>query len=312
MEKDIKKIKLIVISGPTASGKTALALEMAKRFDGEIISADSMQIYKGMDIATAKPSLSEQSLVKHHLIGFLEQSETFSVAMFKSLADAAICEIVSRGKMPILVGGTGLYIDAVINNLTYMENTNSPQIRSMLQSRLEIEGGSKLYQELLNIDPVTAEKIHPNNTVKLLRALEIYYSNGQTLTKQNEHSKSNSNPYDVRMICLFAQNRDYLYNRINQRVDNMLEVGLLEEAKSFYENKISNTSAQAIGYKELKPYIDGISSLGECVDNLKKATRRYAKRQLTWFRRYDKITWIPIDKHKTVEEQADICQNILN
>ncbi len=292
----MEKIKIIAVVGPTASGKTSLAVKLAKKFDGEVISADSMQIYKGMDIATAKPDAEETSGIPHHLISIISPDEEFSVSRFCNLAGEAVKDIVSRGKVPVLAGGTGLYVDNFLGNTTFLENTKNDAIRKELNERVQKEGTESLYNELKEKDPSAAEKIHPNNALKIIRALEIFYSSGMTLTNQNELSHLNESPYESLIIGLNATDRDFLYDRINRRVDIMVEMGLLEETKKFYETETASTACQAIGYKEMKPYLDGLISLDEAKDNLKQATRRYAKRQLTWFRRNEKTKWLNIDE----------------
>ena len=285
-----------VIAGPTASGKTSLSIELAKRYNGEIVSADSMQIYKNMDIATAKPDEEEMRGIPHHLIGIINPDDEFSVAQYKTRAIEAIEDILSRGKMPIVVGGTGLYIDTLINNTEFLDYEKS-DIRSTLEKRNENEGTEGLWNELNCIDPQTAQKLHLNDTKRIIRALEVYYSTGKTITEQRELSHINESPYNWCLIGLNADDRQYLYDRINLRVDIMLEMGLLKEAEEFFSSDVSHTAIQAIGYKELKPYIDGEKSLDDAVEKLKMETRRYAKRQLTWFRRYSDINWFMIDRY---------------
>ena len=301
----MEKIRTVCVCGPTASGKTALGVALAEKLHGEVISADSMQIYKFVDIASAKPTPDEMRGIRHHLIDFVDPSENYSVAQYTLDANKAADEIVGRGKMPIIVGGTGLYIECFINNITLLDDGFDEDIRSMLRSRIESEGSEKLYNELVSIDPAAAAKIHPNNFVKLLRALEVYYSSGMTLTKQNELSKQHPSRFDNTTVFLNCKNRDYLYRRIESRVDRMLEAGLVEEAKRYYSLGCSSTSSQAIGYKELKPFLDGVASLDECVDNLKKATRNYAKRQLTWFRRNKDAKEFFIDEYSSLEDLTE-------
>ncbi len=291
----MNKPLVAVVAGPTASGKTALGIEIAKRFGGEIISADSMQIYKNMDIATAKPTEFEQSQAKHHLIGFLSPGENFSVAKYKELAERAIDDILSRGKLPVIVGGTGLYIDTLINNTEFL-NYEKSDIRESLEKRADSEGAETLLSELKKVDPETAERLHINDRKRIIRALEVYYSTGKTITTQCELSHINESKYRFVVIGLTAENRQYLYDRINLRVDMMIDEGLIEEAKRFYSLNLGSTAKQAIGYKELKPYLDGLISLDEATEKLKMETRRYAKRQLTWFRRNKNIHWLEIDK----------------
>ncbi len=310
----MKKIKIVTVVGPTASGKTSLAVKLAEMFDGEVISADSMQVYKGMDIATAKPDETEKAGIRHHLISIIPPEEEFSVSMFKELAEKAAFDISERGKLPVLAGGTGLYVDCFLKNTTFLENTKNEEIRNKLKNRLEKEGNKSLYDELCEKDSQAAEKIHPNNSLKIIRALEILYSSGETLTTQNEKSHKNESPFESLIIGLTAKNRDYLYERINKRVDLMLEKGLVEEARNFFETKAASTALQAIGYKELKPYLDGFIPLEEAAENLKRATRRYAKRQLTWFRRNGDIRWINIDEctsSELVEKAAEMTKEFL-
>lgn len=267
-------IPLLVVAGPTASGKTALAVQLALHFGGEVVSADSMQVYKGMDIAAAKPSAQEMRGVPHHLMSIIERSERFSVARYAPLAHHAIQDIHARGRLPILCGGTGLYIQAVTENLTLTQGdfSHSPP-------------GGASWEQLQRIDPAAAEKIHPNDTKRIAHALQLYSSTGVTLTEQNQRSRQNSSPYNARMIFLHARERQVLYDRINRRVDSMLEQGLLEEAAAWRQQAPGETAAQAIGYKELEPYFLGACTLEQAVEHLKQETRRYAKRQLSWFRR---------------------------
>ncbi len=292
----MEKIKIVAVVGPTASGKTSLAVKLAKTFDGEVISADSMQVYKGMDIATAKPDDEEMSGVPHHLISIISPDEEFSVARFRQFATEAVKDIVNRGKLPIIAGGTGLYVDSFLGNTNFLENTKNDKVRLELTNRLEKEGIESLYNELKEKDPSAAEKIHPNNSLKIIRALEILYSSGKTLTRQNELSHLEESPYESFIIGLNAKDREFLYDRINRRVDIMESNGLVEEARMFFESESASTACQAIGYKEMKPYLDGLISLEEAKNNLKQATRRYAKRQLTWFRRNENVNWLNIDE----------------
>ena len=290
----MKKPLIVVVLGPTASGKTSLGIEIAEKFDGEIVSADSMQIYENMDIATAKPSVSELARVRHHLIGFVPMGESYSVAKYKQEALSAINDIISRGKLPVVVGGTGFYIDTLVKNTEFFDY-ESTDIREKLEKRCESEGIEALYSELESIDPETASRLHINDTKRIIRALEVYHLTGKTISLQAELSHLNESAYNWCLIGLRAEDRQYLYDRINRRVDIMLEQGLLREAEAFFASDISDTAAQAIGYKELKPYIDGLVTLEEATEKLKMETRRYAKRQLTWFRRNPDINWLDID-----------------
>ena len=291
---NLKAGQKVAIVGPTASGKTSLSIEVAKRFKGEIVSADSMQIYKKMNIATAKPTEEEMAEVKHHLIGFVDMDDSYSVARYKRAALEAMDTISAEGKLPVIVGGTGFYVDTLLKNTEFLDYEKS-DIREKLSERVEKEGIEVLYKELQGIDPVTAQRLHINDEKRIIRALELYYSTGKTITEQSENSHNVESEYDWCIIGLKANERQYLYDRINLRVDMMLEEGLIEEAEEFFDSDYSDTAKQAIGYKELKPYLDGAVCLEEAVEKLKMETRRYAKRQLTWFRRNPDIRWLDID-----------------
>ena len=298
----MKKTKIIVVVGPTASGKTSLGIHLAQKLGGEVVSGDSMQIYKDMNIATAKPTEEEMQGVKHHLIGFVNPEDEYSVASFCSDAKRVVEDIASRGKTPVLVGGTGLYIDAFINNTEFFDNANSKTVRAELYKELNENGIEKLYNELLSVDSEAAKKIHPNNEVRVIRALEIYRLTGKNLTEQNKSSHENESPYEPLYIGISYKDREKLYERINKRVDLMYDTGLLEETKEFYKKHPSQTAVNAIGYKELKPYLDGEKTLEECLEHLKQSTRRYAKRQLTWFNRNEKINWVYPDLYNDINE----------
>lgn len=307
----MNKPLVVVVLGPTASGKTSLGIEIAEHFGGEIVSADSMQIYENMDIATAKPTASELARVKHHLIGFVPAGESFSVAKYKEKAIEAIDDILSRNKLPVVVGGTGLYIDTLIKNTEFFDYEES-DIREKLEDRCNKDGIEALFNELKTVDPITADRLHINDTKRIIRALEVYYSTGMTISRQDELSHMKESKYRFCLIGLNANHRQYLYDRINLRVDLMLEEGLIAEAESFFASDISKTAAQAIGYKELKPYFDSLVTLEEATEKLKMETRRYAKRQLTWFRRNLDIHWFNIDEYDkcTLTERAfEIIEN---
>ena len=291
----MKKPLAVALVGPTASGKSSLAVKIAKHFTGEVVSADSMQIYKRMDIATAKVTAEEMQGVPHHLIDFVEPWESFSVAEYKALALSCIGDIVKRGKLPVLAGGTGFYVDTVINNTSFLDYEKT-DIRKKLLLRAESEGIEALWNELSKVDKESAEKIHKNDLKRIVRALELYSATGKTMTEQRRLSHLEESGYSFCLIGLTAENRQFLYDRIDRRVDLMLKNGLLEESKSFFELEHSQTAKQAIGYKELKPYFDGVLTLEEATENLKRETRRYAKRQLSWFRRNENINWLYIDK----------------
>ncbi len=288
-----KKTKIIAIVGPTASGKSSLALEIAKRNKGEIISCDSMQIYKRMNIGTAKPTADELAAVRHHLIDIIEPTESFSSEDYVQYATAAIEDCVSRKKLPIICGGTGLYLDALLRGGNAAPSVGDPEIREKLKARVRRKGISVLYEELRVVDPESAAIIHPNNEHRIIRALEIYYACGKTKSELDKLSQSFESPYDATVICLSYFDRELLYWRIEQRVDLMLADGLLEETEALMKEGIfeqNGTAAQAIGYKELLGYLDGTRTLEEAIDDLKTATRRYAKRQLTWFRAKSYVT----------------------
>ena len=303
-----KKNPVIYIVGPTASGKTSISVELAKKFGGEIISGDSMQIYKEMHIATAAPDESEKQGIPHHLFEFLEPSEKFSVSQYVKMADEVIKDIFSRGKIPFVVGGTGLYMSALSEHLDFGDDSPNEDIRKSLEKRAEEYGLETLYQTLTEIDPKAAEKISPNDKKRILRAIEVYEISGKTKTQRDKYSKISGPVYDNLFIGLTYVNRETLYNRINQRVDIMLENGILEEAGSAL-GKISGTAAQAIGHKEFAEYLYGNMSLEDAVEHLKMQTRRYAKRQLTWFRRNENINWIFMDEE---ENPLDTATCIIN
>ena len=307
----MKKIPVVVVAGPTASGKTALGVEICKHFSGEVVSADSMQIYKGMDIATAKPTKDEMQGIPHHLIDIISPGETFSAAKFKEYAAECIDGIVSRGNLPVIVGGTGLYIDTLVNNITLTETDTDPSLREALIKKCERCGAQAMLDELAAIDPDYAANLHPNNTKRILRALELWYSSGVRMSQQIALSRLNPSPYDVCYIVLDVNNREFLYDRINKRVDIMLEQGLVNEAAEFISNS-GETSSQAIGYKELRPYFNNETSLQEAVDSLKQSTRRYAKRQLTWFRRNENAKKLYIDAYNSKKELAQAAFKIIN
>lgn len=299
-----EKIKLLAVVGPTASGKTELAVRLAQHYNGEIISADSMQIYKGMDIATAKPTEEEKHGIVHHLMDFLDPDTEFSVSDYTELAHKAASDISSRGKLPILCGGTGLYVRSFLENIKFSEEETNIKLRNELNHRYNEEGGEKLLEYLSGFDPETASSLVPQNGKRIIRAVEIYMTTGITMSEHIRRSRLIPSPYDYTVIGLTYSDRQILYDRINKRVDMMIKNGLIKETKEFYGINAGNTASAAIGYKELKPYLDGKITLPEAVENLKKATRHYAKRQLTWFRRDKYINWIYADKCKDVFYEA--------
>ena len=307
----MQKQPLIVIVGPTASGKTSLSIEIAKRFNGEIVSADSMQIYKGMSISTAKPTNDEMQGINHYLIDFLEPEKSFSVANYVQKANDSISNIAAKGKTPVVVGGTGLYINSLIDNIKFDDTCSNDEIRNRLTALAESEGKHFLWEMLNKVDSDTAKITHENNLSRVIRALEVYELTGITLTEQKQISRSVETPYRFVIIGLNFSDRELLYRRINKRVDTMVEQGLVDEARSVYENNKLKTAHQAIGYKELIPFFEKQDSLENCLEKIKLETRHYAKRQLTWFRRDKRIEWVEIDKYNNLCDLTEKVQNII-
>ncbi len=296
------KIYVLAVVGPTASGKTKLSVELAKKLNGQIVSADSMQIYKGMDIGTAKPTVEEMQGIEHHLMGFLDSDKIFSVAMYVEMAHKVIANISKDNVLPIITGGTGLYVDSLLNNIKFLDNTSDEKIRDKYNNLLEEKGIDFLLEKLKLVDEDSYKRLlEQRNPKRVIRALEFFDVTGTTITEQNILSKQDS-PYNVVKIGLTCKDRQLLYDRINLRVDLMLKQGLLEEAETILNSNLSETAKKAIGYKEFLRYFNGESSLEECVELLKMNTRRYAKRQLTWFRRDEDINWIYIDEYNTFDE----------
>ena len=285
-------IKAVFIVGPTASGKTSLSIEIAKMFGGEIICADSMQIYKGIHIASAAPDEEEKCGIPHHLVEFLDLSENFSVADYVKLAREKIVEINSRGMLPVIVGGTGLYINSLLDNIEYTEQETDYSLRKQLEEKFDLIGADQMLKELAQFDKVAADSLHPNNRRRIIRAFEVYLTTGKTITEQNILSKQNKGNIEAFVLGINFNDRELLYSRINQRVDIMMENGLLEEAQNNLNYTSKNGGFQAIGHKELHGYFKGECSLEEAKENLKMQTRRYAKRQITWFKRDERINWL--------------------
>lgn len=300
--------KLVVIIGPTAVGKTKTSIELAKRHNGEIISGDSMQVYKGMDIGTAKVTYEEMEGIPHHLIDIKSPDEPFSVAEFQRLVREKIAEISARGKLPMIVGGTGLYIQSVLYDYQFSDAPTDEEYRKRMEKRVELEGPEGIYEELVQVDPESAKNIHPNNVRRVIRALEVFHCSGKTMSSYQEH-QSGEILYDTAIIGL-SMDRDILYERINKRVECMMEQGLLQEVSSLYESGLRDCgSIQAIGYKELYEYLDGKGTLAEAVERLKQNSRRYAKRQFTWFRNKMDVEWFDMTNvtdsvtlHKKINE----------
>ena len=315
------KIPLLVIAGPTASGKTGLAIELAKKYNGEVVSADSMQVYKELSVITARPTEDEMCGVPHHLMGFLPLEQGFSVAEYVELARNVISDIYSRGKLPILCGGTGLYISSLLDNVTFEDTGADPRIRAELEEFAAENGKRALWERLNALDPAAAAEIHENNLIRIIRALEVCITSGIPFSEQKKLNISKEPIYDSCVIVITFEDRAKLYERINKRVDIMLENGMIEEANRVYSSSDPETARQAIGYKELIPYLEGRAELTECVDRIKQETRHYAKRQLTWFRRMKEASMVYVqtgDKYKiffenvqnTIAKSKIMCYNI--
>ena len=292
MKRMNEKHKVIVICGPTASGKTALSIELAKKINGEIVSADSMQIYKDMDIGTAKPTKQEMGEIKHYLLDFVSPEERYSVAQYKQDAKKAIKEIINKGKTPIIVGGTGLYVDSLIYEIEYNDIKLDEEYRKKLEKIVEEQGLEELYKKAVEIDPEAMKKISQNDKKRIMRVLEIYHSTGKTKTEQEKESRKNPVEYDYRVFAI-NWDRKILYQRINKRVDIMVDQGLIKEVKGIL-NKYDKfpTAMQGLGYKEVVDYLNGIYTKEEMIEKIKLETRRYAKRQLTWFRKNKQTIWL--------------------
>ena len=287
------KDKLIILAGPTASGKTSVSIDLAKRIGGEIVSADSMQVYRGMDVGTAKIKADEMQGVKHYLINVLDPTEDFNIVKFQDMVKYSIEEIKRNGHTPILVGGTGFYIQSVIYDIDFDTQDDNGDIRKALEEEYDKMGADFMYEKLKKIDSVSAENIHKNNKKRIIRAIEYFLINNALISAHNESQRKKDSPYDFRFFVLNPP-RDILYDRINQRVDKMVEEGLVEEVKSLKNAGLSieNISMQGIGYKEILEYLDGEITLDEAIDNIKQNTRHMAKRQVTWFKREKDVIYI--------------------
>ena len=300
---------VVAVGGPTASGKTAFSVQLAKRLGGEVVCADSMQIYKGLDVGTAKATREEMQGVPHHLMDFLPPEETFSVADFVEAANREVQAICAWGGLPILVGGTGLYIESFLNGVRFAQQKADPALREKLEREAADLGPQAMHQKLADVDPDYAATVHPNNVGRVVRALELYYSTGKTMSRQRAESLPETPPFDSLVFCLAPSNRAQLYRRIDTRVDRMLKAGLLEEAKLVFENRGRyRTAAQAIGYKEFFPYFEGTADLAACADKLKQASRNYAKRQLTWFRRMQNVVWLDPGDEQLVQRAEQMVR----
>ena len=309
-------MKIYAVVGPTASGKSALALELARRHGGEIISCDSMQIYKFMDIGTAKPTPEEMRLVPHHMIDVVEPTESFSCADYVEMADAIVRDIISRGKVPIFCGGTGLYLDSLLRGKNFEDGLTNDSLRAELLDYAARYGAHALHARLTEIDPESAAAIHKNNVKRVARAIEIYELSGVPKSEIDRRSREEAPRFEISAIGLNYSDRDELYRRIDARVDIMMSEGLEAETRALYEAgvfEVNSTAAQAIGYKELLPYIKGEEELGAAIDKLKMATRRYAKRQITWFSARSYVTPLDVctsEGKKTFEEIVNIAESL--
>ena len=306
----MSKQKLIVLTGPTAVGKSKLSIELAKKIGGEIISADSMQVYKYMNIGTDKISEEKMENVPHHLIDFLDPKEDFNVFTFQKLVKETIADIASRGKVPILVGGTGFYIQAVLYDIDFTETDEDNTIRLELEERVRNEGTSSIYEELKKVDPESALLIHENNSKRVIRALEYYKKTGRPISEHNKEQSEKTSPYDFYYFVL-TDDREVLYSRIDKRVDAMIEEGLVDEVKSLEKMDIPKTatSMQSLGYREIFGYLDGEYDLDRAIYLIKRNTRHFAKRQLTWFRREKDVRWI--DKSEYGRDDNRILNEII-
>ena len=304
--------RVVAIGGPTATGKTALSVALARQFNGEVINADSMQVYRGLSVGTAKATEEERAGVCHHLLDFLNPEEPYSVAEFVEMAAGLIPQITGRGHLPLVVGGTGLYITSLLHGIAFAPQRSDPELREELQQEAEEQGAQALYERLRQIDPEYAAKVHPNNLPRVIRALEVFRLTGRKMSEEQRQSRPETPPYRSLCLCLTYRDRAELYRRIDLRVDKMLELGILEEAETVWLHKAKyRTAAQAIGYKEFFPYFEGTRSLVACTAALKQATRRYAKRQLTWFRHQNDARWLYVDEEDAFGRAAELIQNFL-
>ena len=300
------KDKLIILAGPTASGKTAVSVDLAKRIGGEIISADSMQIYRGMDIGTAKITADEMQGVKHYLINVSDPKEDFNIVKFQNMVKCSIEEIKKNGHIPILVGGTGFYIQSIIYDINFDKEDDNGSIRKVLEEEYDKMGADFMYEKLKKIDSISAENIHKNNKKRIIRAIEYFLINNALISEHNELQRKKTSPYDFRFFVLNPK-RDILYDRINKRVDKMVEKGLVDEVKSLIESGLSidNISMQGIGYKEIVEYLEGNIPLDKAVENIKQNTRHMAKRQITWFKRERDVIYIDPFEFENNEKIVD-------
>ncbi len=307
---DVIAIPIVTVVGPTASGKTALSIHLAKRYNAQIVSADSMQIYKEMDIATAKPTVEEMQGIKHHMIDIIECSDSFSVAQYVERAKGIIEDIHNSGSKVILVGGTGLYVNSLVDNILFDDTVQDTALRKRLTDIAADKGATVLHNMLRQVDAVSADRIHENNLPRVVRAIEYHTLTGKPLSLAQEESRLGESLYTPLEIGIDYLNRATLYDRINFRVDSMVEQGLIEEARYILSKDNLATGALAIGYKELLPYFNGLKPLEQCLDDLKQSSRRYAKRQLTWFRKRKSINWFYADSYKNIGEMYNEIEGV--
>lgn len=304
--------RIAVVVGPTASGKTALSVELALRFGGEVVSADSMQIYRKLNIGTAKPTKEEMRGVPHHMLDVADPGESYSVSRYEQEASACVEDILSRGKLPIVCGGTGLYIDALIRGGGFLESGVDTGLRAVLEQEWDELGGEAMLAKLKSFDPASAERLHLNDKKRIIRAVEVYLQTGITITEHNARTAALPPRYDAVMIGLRTEPRQILYDRIDRRVTKMLEIGLEEEARALLESgDLAGTAAQAIGYKEMLAYFRGEATLEEAADLIRQKSRNYAKRQLTWFQRDARVNWITYNQPQSEAEVFRIATNFL-
>ncbi len=299
-----------IIAGPTASGKTAVSVALAKRLNAEVVSADSMQIYADVSVGTARPTIEEMAGVPHHLLGFLPLAQPYSVAQYVTDANRVFSDIYARGGLPLMCGGTGLYIQSFAENVQFFEQPPNDTLREQLRQQAADEGGAAMLERLRTVDAQTAARLHENDLNRIVRALEVYTVTGHPISEQARLSKRQPSPYIPVLFLLNYQDRSQLHERINRRVDGMLADGLLDEARRMMEVAPNATAWQAIGYKELVPYLRGERSLDEAVERLKISTRQYAKRQLSWFRRMDGVHTIWMDEYSDAAAAAEAIERV--
>ncbi|MBC8536814.1 tRNA (adenosine(37)-N6)-dimethylallyltransferase MiaA [Feifania hominis] len=303
---------LPAVVGTTASGKTALAIRLAQRCGGEVVSADSMQIYRRMDIGTAKPTAAERREAVHHMVDIVEPGESFSTFDYVAMARGVIAQIAARGRLPILAGGTGLYVSTLLDGTSLPEMENDAAVREKYLAIAREQGNEALHRQLAQVDPAAAAAVHPNNVKRVARALEVYELTGRTVTWWNERSKREPSPYEPLLFGLTYRDRARLYEAIDSRVDRMVQQGLLDEVRSLLDAGVcpASTAFQAIGYKELAAHLAGACSFEQAVESVKRESRRYAKRQLTWFRRDGRVRWFYVDE-MDMEKITENCQNMV-